>query len=258
MIVPAYSDTRDLNLRTHIMNHYRSHSQEWHSWLQNQLNLPANGRFLDLGSGPGTLWQAQGQLPLTHKFLCLSDLSVNMLKEARETFKYNPAITYALLNAAVLPFGTSAFSGAFAFGLLDQLPDVAHALGEISRVIQPGGLFYTSAGGQRHLKELRELITPFLPTADYGGNPDKFGLENGQEQLASYFTRVELRPYTNKLVFKEKIPLLAFALSEPEVRKQLTAHNLAAFKQHVAEELARKGEIQITINKGLFIARNPW
>ncbi len=68
---------------------------------------------------------------------------------------------------------------------------------------------------------------------------------------------MRLRPYQNHLLFPEAYPLLAYALSEPDVRQQLTAARLEAFKQHVEEVIAHQGEIRVTINKGLFIARTP-
>jgi ubiquinone/menaquinone biosynthesis C-methylase UbiE len=235
------------------MDYYRTSFQSWVTWLHEQLNLPENGRLLDLGCGLGDLWQ-KSYLNHVDQLLCLSDLSVSMMYKVREIFKDNPAISCALINASVLPFCSASFANIFAFGLLDQLPSIEQALQEIRRVLQPGGLFYASAGGQYHLKEIRDLIKPFLPTAEYGGDPERFGLENGERVLAPFFRQVELRPYTDKLIFLDEDPLLAYALSEPSVRQQLTAEKLAAFKQHVAQELARKGKIQVTINKGLFIA----
>lgn len=257
MSSPAYNDAHDLNVRTHIMHYYRLHSRSWFDWLADQLVLPEHGRCLELGSGPGNLWQHNKGWPPPGQLLCLSDLSAGMVQEARQQLKGNPAITYAVLDAVRLPFANGLFTAVFAFGVLDQLPNQSQALPEIHRTLAPGGVFYTSTGGPGHLAEIRELIQPFLPEANYGGDIDHFGLQNGVAVLEPFFGEVRLRPYQNHLIFPEAYPLLAYALSEPDVRQQLTAAKLAAFEQHVAAEFARQGEIRVTINKGLFIARAP-
>jgi SAM-dependent methyltransferase len=253
----AYDDARDLNVRTHIMQYYRLYSRSWYDWLGNQLDLTAHGRFLELGGGSGNLWQQRTDWPLPHQLFCLSDLSAGMVGEARQQLKGNPAIAYAVLDAERLPFMAGVFTAVFAFGVLDQLPDRTQALHQIRRGLTPGGVFYTATGGPGHLQELKALIQPILPQADYGGNPDSFGLQNGAQVLAPFFAEVVLRPYKNSLLFQEAYPLLAYALSEPDVRQQLTAARLKAFEQHVEDVIMRQGEIRVTINKGLFIARSP-
>jgi len=250
-------NARDLNLRTHIMQHYRLHARSWFDWLADQLALPQYGRCLELGGGPGGLWQQNEGWPRPGQLLCLSDLSPGMVREARQQLQHNPAITYAVLDAARLPFGAGRFTAVFAFGVLDQLPNPPQALREIQRTLATDGIFYTSTGGPGHLAEIEALIQPFLPQADYGGNTARFGLQNGAALLEPFFGEVGLRPYQNHLIFNEAYPLLAYALSEPDVRQQLTAAKLKAFEQHVAAVIARQGEIRVTINKGLFIARAP-
>jgi SAM-dependent methyltransferase len=257
MSAQAYNDAHDLNVRTHIMKHYRLHSRSWFDWLDDQLELPKHGRFLELGGGPGDLWQQTEGWPPPGQLLCLSDLSPGMVGEARQQLQENLAIAYAVLDAARLPFAGGLFTAVFAFGVLDHLPDCSQALSEIHRTISPGGVFYASTGGPGHLQELQDLIQPFLPEAAYGGDPDRFGLQNGAEILAPFFAEVRLRPYHNHLLFQEAYPLLAYALSEPDVRQQFTAAMLEAFKHHVEAVMARQGEIRVTMNKGLFIAHAP-
>lgn len=257
MSSPAYSSAHDLNVRTHIMKYYRLHSRSWFDWLADQLVLPEHGRCLELGGGPGGLWQLNEGWPLPGQLLCLSDLSAGMVREARQQLRDNPAITYAVLDAARLPFAAGLFTAVFAFGVLDQLPNQSQALHEIHRTLAPGGVFYTSTGGPGHLAEIKQLIHPFLPEVTYGGDIDHFGLQNGAAVLEPFFGEVRVRPYHNHLLFHEAYPLLAYALSEPDVRQQLTAAKLEAFEQHVEAEITRQGEIRVTINKGLFIARSP-
>jgi len=254
----AYNDAHDLDVRTHILTHYRAHSQSWYCWLFDQLMLPENGRILELGSGPGDLWQQNADRLPPGWQICLSDLSNGMVQEARQRLLQSPnptAASFALLDTMHLPFADRSLEAVLAFGVLDHLPDGRLALAEVRRVLRPGGLFYASAGGQNHLTQLEALIKPFLPEAQYGGDADRFGLQNGARFLAPFFAQVEQRPYANKLLFQDPDPIAAYILSEVEVRQQLSASQYSAFQKHLAQELARRGKITVTIEKGVFIAR---
>lgn len=90
--------------------------------------------------------------------------------------------------------------------LLDHLADTQPALTEVQRVLRPNGLFYTSAGGSSHLRQLESLIKPFLPDANYGGDSDQFGLKNGAKRLAPFFREVQQQPYENELISRDPIP----------------------------------------------------
>jgi hypothetical protein len=64
------------------------------------------------------------------------------------------------------------------------------------------------------------------------------------------------RPYENELIFREPEPIAAHVLSEGEVRRKLSASQLSAFEDHLEQELARYGEIRVTIRKGVFVGKD--
>ncbi len=162
------------------------------------------------------------------------------------------SFAFAVLDTGALPFAEGTFDTVLAFGLLDHLPDSSQALAEIQRILRPEGLFYASAGGGTHLQQLDWLVRLFLGEANYGGDPDRFGLQNGAGYLARFFRGVEQRLYKNELVFEEPETIAAYVLSEGEVRQRLKASQLRAFQNHLKKELARHGEIRVTIKKGVF------
>ena len=249
----VYNNAYDLDVRTHILTHYLADGPDWYSWLFDQLRLPEESRILELGCGPGDLWQQKPPACLPGGLVCLSDLSPGMVKAARRCLGCQArSIVFAVLDTAALPFAESTFDAVLAFGLLDHLLDSSQALSEVQRILRPEGLFYTSAGDQEHLQQIEKLIKPFLPEANYGGDPNRFGLQNGACCLAQFFGEVEQRLYENELIFKEPEPIAAYVLSEEEVRQRLSAAQLKAFQSHLKEKLASQGEIRVTIKKGVF------
>lgn len=251
----AYGDTSDLRLRIQIQERHRTNPQNWFEWLFAALNIPPNSRILELGCGPGDLWlQNRPRLPVGWQ-VTLSDLSLAMSKTARDALGDSERFLPTVFDVQAIPFPAAHFAAALGIGLLDHVPDPGRALAEITRVLQPGGRFYASAGGQTHLQEIAALVRPFLPTADYGGDPGRFGLENGARILAPYFGEVRLERYPDRLVFDQPGPLIAYVLSEPAVRAGLVGEQRAAFVQFVQNELAVRGRLQVTTDKGLFIAQ---
>jgi ubiquinone/menaquinone biosynthesis C-methylase UbiE len=252
----VYSSAYDLDVRSHISNHYLAHEPGWYEWLFAQLALPENGRILELGCGPGDLWQLnEPEVPPSWR-VCLSDVSPGMVQAAQQQLVGHAlAFSFAVVDTAVLPFAADSFDAVLAFGLLDHLADKQQALSQVRRVLRPGGLFYTSAGGAAHLHQLDELIQPFLPDMNYGGDPDQFGLGNGADWLRPFFMEIEQRLYTNELVFREPEPLAAYILSEPEVRQHLSSAQLHELQSHIEAQMHKVGEIRVTIQKGMFVSK---
>lgn len=259
----AYQNADGLDIRNDILEQYRTrHRQSWYEWLWQQLTLPPNSTILDLGCGPGDLWMKNRWQLQPGWQMCLSDFSTGMVQEARERLELcsrsrTVAFHFVVSDVMTLPFRSQTWDGVLALGLLDHLSDLEQALQEIQRVLKPGGQFYASAGGRSHLQELEALVTPFLTNINFGGDPSRFGLDNGAKLLARYFSSVNLQRYQDDLIFRELEPLIAFVLSEAEVRAQLTAYKRIAWQRFMEQQLVHQGEIRVTTEKGVFVAKAP-
>lgn len=251
-----YSDAGKINLRNEIQEEHGNHPVPWFEWLFGWLEIPNQACLLELGSGSGELWMENRQRIPAGTEVVLSDLSPGMARGARDAVQSNGAVFYpTVLDAQHIPFPAETFSAALAVGLLDLIPNLDETLAEIWRVLQPSGVFLTSAGGRHHLNELESLLRPFLPEAELGGEPEHFGLENGKAILAGFFEEVLRHDYTDRMVFEEVQPLLDYVLSEAPIREALTGERLAGFVNRVKQELSRNGQIQVTRQKGVFVAR---
>ncbi len=253
---PGDHQLSGLEIRNLIQERYRTHPQNWFRWVYDRLSFAGRPSILEIGCGAGELWRENlDRLPGGQR-LILSDLALYMVGAARsglldETQDFH----FALLDSQKIPFPDDSFDMVIALGLLDLVPDRAKTLDEIQRVLKPGGLFYTSAGSQTHLQEIEELVRPFLPDANYGGSPERFGLENGAALLASRFSEVERFIYENALEFQHMAPLAAYVLSEDEIKAAFSQETLKEFTRFLEQVLSARGYFRVTIKKGIFVAR---
>ncbi len=241
-----------LAMRNEIQEEFRSHPVPWFRWVLDAVPLPDGARLLELGCGAGQLWaENRGRVP-TGGQIILTDVSAGMLAGARGAV--SAPFQLCAAGADAIPFPGESFHAVLAIGVLDLLPDLNGGLAEIRRVLKPGGMLAASAGGKEHMKEMKELVSPYLGEASLGGSEDRFGLENGEQKLAGVFGKVERRDYLERLAFTEAGPLIDYVLSESAVRRELTEEKISALIQQAKRRIGRNGAIVVTVQKGLFLA----
>lgn len=253
-----YASDEGLNLRTAIQDRYGTSSIAWFHWVFAHLELAQEPRLLDIGCGSGQLWWQNWHQLAPGVRLALSDLSLPMVKAAQEHMPHHPrqpGITFLVADAETLPLSHACRDVVVALGVLDHLPRPDNCLAQVRRVLAQEGILYTSAGGRRHLHELEELVRPYLPDEVYGGDSERFGLENGKRLLSEWFASVTVLPFEDVLLFREVKPIVDYVRSEGAVSRKLTGLKLAGFVEQVKQRLAADGEIAITREKALFVAR---
>lgn len=99
-------------------------------------------KILDLGCGPGVY---SAIVSLQGAQVCSIDASSGMITQANDFLKSQCAQSTLILGTAdALPFKSSCFEGIIASFLLENLPDIDHALLEITRVTKPNGFMLFS------------------------------------------------------------------------------------------------------------------
>jgi ubiquinone/menaquinone biosynthesis C-methylase UbiE len=252
----AYDNSQDLDIRKDIQDSYSLRQENWFRWLYKRIKLSGDGLKLEVGCGPGDLWSDNsGELHQGFRVL-LTDFSEGMVNEARRRLREIPALfSFCALDVQYIPLQSSGCQTVIANGVLDHTPDRVRTLDEIHRVLAPGGVFYTSTGSKRHLREMEELVRPFTEEANFGGAPERFGVENGERILLPWFNPVQLVRYEDKLVFSDPLPVAAYVLSEAAVRKSLTKGKRKEFLQYLQSEIDQRGSFTVKLEKGLFIAQ---
>jgi SAM-dependent methyltransferase len=116
------------------------HDSYWyfHRDLFLELMPPPGRRTLDLGCGEGRL--ARDLKARGHEAVGI-DRSPAMLAAGREA---DPDIETHLVDAASLPFDDASFDLVVAFMSLQDIDDLAGAISEAARVLEPGGRFCTA------------------------------------------------------------------------------------------------------------------
>lgn len=100
--------------------------------------LPAHSKILDVGCGGGFL---SNELALHGHSVSGVDLSPESLKVA-EKFDKTKSVSYQVADAYHLPFADESFDAITAMDFLEHVDDPEKVIGEFSRVLKPGGLFF--------------------------------------------------------------------------------------------------------------------
>ncbi|HST88514.1 MAG TPA: class I SAM-dependent methyltransferase, partial [Ktedonobacterales bacterium] len=204
------------------------------------------------------LWRANMDRVPAGWEVTLSDFSAGMLDEARASLaESGRAFHFAEVDAQAIPYADASFDGVVANHMLYHVPDRDRALGEMRRVLKPGGTFFAATNGERHLVEFEELLRRAETPEGWWRLPAvtmDFSLENGRAQLARHFADVEMRPYEDALEVTEAEPLVAYVLSTSSAAR-MTEERIARFRQVVAAEIAARGAVHISKETGLFVAR---
>jgi SAM-dependent methyltransferase len=116
--------------------------------------LPAGGRFLDVGGGTG----ATGSWMAEHGDLIVADIEPIAVRSYRDRHK-----VAGVVNADVnrLPFADQSFDAVMCITVLchQAVPSPAHAVGELARVLRPGGVLCLQEPGVRRLWRAHDRIT---------------------------------------------------------------------------------------------------
>ena len=255
LLTDQYRDAAKLQTRMGLHERYSVNQYGWQRWVFDRLDLPPQGRVLELGGGPAMLWRENGDRIPTGWTFVLTDLSVGMLREARRQLLAHPR-RFGLVNldAQALPFASASFDAVIANHMLYHVPDRQRAYAEIRRVLRPGGHLYAATNSRNSMRELTELVRRFDPALSEQAPRHElsFTLENGAGELSGWFGEVRLQRYEDALLVTEAEPLVAYLLSMGSLahveglRAPLTAF--------VQREIDAKGAIRIGKDTGLFIA----
>jgi len=113
--------------------------RRWRRRAAQAADLAAGDRALDCCTGTGDLAFLLAERATPAGEVVGIDFSEQMLGEARHKAKGEPSPIFALADATDLPFEADSFDAAtVAFGIRN-VPDTARALGEMARVVRPGG-----------------------------------------------------------------------------------------------------------------------
>jgi ubiquinone/menaquinone biosynthesis C-methylase UbiE len=147
-------------------------------------------RVLEVGCGMGEFAERVArELGIA---VVASDLSPRMVELTR-----GRGIDTRVADVQTLPFEDGEFDCAVANWMLYHVPDLDQALGELRRVLAPGGTLVATTIGDQHMADVWRLVGFRVPVRE-------FSRETGEELLRPHFSHVERRDVDATLVFPDE------------------------------------------------------
>lgn len=253
-----YRTAENLNARIQIHKRFTTSSQTWEDFIFAHLPDLSGKRLLALGCGNATQWRANRQRFAPDATIILTDLSEGMLAEARPDLQGDKRFTLLCMDASKLEFEDDSFDFVTANHMLYHVPDVNQTLAEVTRVLKPDGEMMAATNGANYMLDLAVLLAEFWQ--EYGGLHTmslKFNLENGAEQLAQWFGKVEKRMFSGDLWVTEALPLVDYVYSTPRVQQLIPHDQREPMRAFFQARIDQAGGILIRKETGLFLARQP-
>jgi SAM-dependent methyltransferase len=218
---------------------------------------PPGARVLDVGCGPGRFWLGAQAWP-ADLAITLADLSPGMADEALATVRGVGRWTNVAAQVAdvcALPFADASFDVVLAMHMLYHAPDRDLAVGEIARVLAPGGVAVASTNSERNMAALFELGHAALGGERQDLAARAFSLESGPAILRRCFDAVELHHAVDILRVTDPADVIAY-LTSFAPGDRATPAMLARLEAMTADAFAAGGGVfEITRDAGFLVAR---
>jgi SAM-dependent methyltransferase len=248
-----YKDGTNLSVRARLHGRFSTNRYGIFRWIFDRMAVPPDARVLELGTGTALFWTQNAERIPRGWRAALSDFSAGMVAEARTRLASLPLrFDYLQADAHALPFKSRSFDAVLANHMLYHVRDIPHALGEIRRVLAPGGRCYAATMGVQNMREYDRIARRFTGVP-MNGAASRFGLENGYEMMRAAFPVVECERYEDSLVVTEAQPLIDYFNSTSR-RERATPEQIAAMRAYLEAEITAHGAIRMTKDAGVLIA----
>lgn len=258
-IVDQYKTAVNINARIKLHQRFSHNPTPWFAWIAGMFPVKEMGRILEIGCGSGQLWQEIPAGVLREKEIHVTDVSSGMVEDASELLRNSGRdnLIFETEDCQNLSYEDGMFDGVIANHVLFYVKNLPQALGEIHRVLKPGGTFYCSTYGKEHMKEITLLVQEFDSriTLSEVALYELFGLENGQALLEETFGSVEKVMYDDYLLVTEAEPLLDYILSCHGNQSEILSQRQLEFKRFLQRKIKEQKGIRITKMAGVFVCR---
>lgn len=251
-----YKNASNISARINLHSLYSQNRQGWFPWIYEQCHIKPNMNILEIGCGDGTLWTSNLSLLPKNVTITLSDLSEGMLRDARRAIgTEDMRFTFHAFDCKQISYESESFDLVIANHVLFYCEDIAQVCQEVHRVLKPDGLFLCSTYGSNHMVEVSQLVQGFDDRIVLSADKlyEKFGLENGMEILAPYFSKIECKTYEDCLLVPDSEPLISYILSCHGNQNQYLIDHYNDFRSYVKKQT--DNVFHITKEAGIFLCK---
>lgn len=261
-----YENSNNISARIKLHKLYSTNKQGWFPWIFEQCDIHPGNNILEIGCGSGAFW-IENYEKLIRKdksvsknasiHITLNDISEGMLRDTRREFeKINDSdihFNFHAFDCHDIPYEDDTFDLIIANHVLFYCHDLQRALNEIRRVLKPGGTFICSTYGAKHMKEITTLVQKFNSSIILSADKlyERFGLDNGADLLAPYFSKVKRKIYEDELIVGSPEPLIEYILSCHGNQNQYLLDRYKDFRTYVERKTKKK--FHITKYAGIFL-----
>ncbi len=147
-------------------------------WYLDTISMATQGSLLDIAIGDGELtWFAGKKVLKNHRLIAL-DLSREMLKKCVRCLKKAGSHEFILANVEKLPFPSNHLHSIACFGGIHVFQNRIKSLSEITRVLQPGGLFRGSILTRPKIVLAQKICNYYVHLGLLGSSPSIAEIEN--------------------------------------------------------------------------------
>lgn len=249
-----YLNANNISARIRLHKEYSTNPQGWFPWIYEQCHIQPGMKVLELGCGNSSLWtENMDRLPENVE-ITLSDISEGMLRDARRNIgSEDIRFSFAEFDCHEIPYGENSFDLIIANHVLFYCDDILQVCREVHRVLKPHGIFLCSTYGNRHMKEITDLVQQFDSRIVLSSENlfDRFGLENGFVLLQAIFSSVQCKHYEDSIELDKAEPLIEYILSCHGNQNQYLLDRYQDFRPFV--ERKTKQIFHITKDAGVFL-----
>lgn len=261
-----YENANNISARIRLHKDYSTNQQGWFPWIYESGITPILNGFtsapdsksdscieiLELGCGEGSLWLENLEKLPANVHITVSDISEGMIRDIRRNLGQDERFSYETFDCHNIPAKAKTYDIIIANHLLFYCDDMDQVCKEVKRVLKPNGVFLCSTYGSGHMKEITELVQKFDKRIILAAENlyDRFGLQNGQEILTPYFSKIEIRTYEDFISIDQAEPLIEYILSCHGNQNQYLLDRYHDFRLFVEKQV--KKDYHITKEAGYF------
>ncbi|WP_155893966.1 class I SAM-dependent methyltransferase [Cystobacter fuscus] len=267
LLTHNYGSTDDYKVRSSGWDEYRVNPTSVVEWVLGKIPLEGRSAILDAGCGLGRFALAAAERSPAGSVVTALDLSAAMVDAVRtEARGRQLAIEVSVAGIEELPHPAETFDVVLCNYVLYHVESIPKAIGELARVLKPGGRLVSVVPAFRWLHELidwqdrallrlgHDIDGPlFKPTGT-----DRFCEENAPRYLRERFRVMSRERYDGTMRFPSVEVLLHHYRHTMRFKNAVAAGVdaevlAAAVGELMSETLAREGHLQVTSQNTCFI-----